>query len=185
MSSAAVLAHALEAADSGDGSETRSKLLGWALLCSVCFYMASFAIAWGGVPWIYPSEIFPMAVKERALSTSVCSQWVANFLVAFLIPQQVASLKVAGTFAFYAVCLGLCFLLVYLFVPETKGLPLEDMDRLFGKVDGDLAGALPPPIANHDRFSRQYSTGSSACSIHDLVMFGVGMRERSGTAPDV
>jgi SP family sugar:H+ symporter-like MFS transporter len=106
--------------------------LGWSLLVCICLYMVSFAIAWGGVPWVYPSEIFPMHVKEKALSTSTCSQWTANFLIAYIVPQQVELLKVAGTFTFYTGCLAVCVCLVYCLVPETKGIPLEDMDRLFG-----------------------------------------------------
>merc|ERR1711972_1153005 len=78
--------------------------------------------------WVYPSEIFPMDVKEKAMSTSVGSQWLANFLIAFLVPYQVAALNLYGTFIFYSVCLALVFFLV----PETKGVPMEEMDNLFG-----------------------------------------------------
>jgi len=108
-------------------------LLGWLVLLLVCLYMSAFAISWGGVPWVYPSEIFPMSVKEKAMSTSVFSQWVANFLIAYLVPQQVDWTSVPGTFAFYAVCCAGAFAFVCAFVPETKGLLLEEMGRLFGE----------------------------------------------------
>merc|ERR1719210_2342938 len=106
--------------------------MGPALLVCLCGYSASFGIGWGGVPWVYPSEIFPMDVKEKAMSTSVGSQWLANFLIAFMVPYQVAALNLYGTFIFYSVCLAVIFLLVFFFVPETKGLPLEEMENLFG-----------------------------------------------------
>lgn len=109
---------------------------GVALLVCLCGYMLSFGIGWGGVCWVYPSEIFPMDVKEKAMSTSVGSQWLANFIIAFLVPQQVAIMKKSGTFFFYSVCLAITFTIVYLAVPETKGLPLEDMDKLFGARKG-------------------------------------------------
>merc|ERR1712136_149598 len=116
------------------------------LLLLVCLYMSAFAISWGGVPWVYPSEIFPMSVKEKAMSTSVFSQWVANFLIAYLVPQQVDWTSVPGTFAFYAVCCAGAFALVCAFVPETKGLLLEEMGRLFGEpveVCGAWNGVAP------------------------------------------
>merc|ERR1712232_1392461 len=97
----------------------------------VCIYAIGFG-PWGAVPWVYPSEIFPMDVKEKALSTSVCSQWLANFVIAYLAPQQVEVMRPFGTFFFYAACLAANFVSVYFLVPETKGLALEDMDEVFG-----------------------------------------------------
>jgi len=103
-----------------------------ALLACLCGYMVSFGIGWGGVCWIYPSEIFPMNVKEKALSTSVGSQWLANFVTAYVVPQQVEYTKLFGTFFFYSCCLAITYGIVYCWVPETKGMPMEDMDELFG-----------------------------------------------------
>merc|ERR1719277_1080240 len=130
MGLAAFLAFVLEHQVLPEGSWKQSAV-GWCLLGCVCLYMGAFALAWGGVPWVYPSEIFPMEVKEKALSTSVFSQWIANFLVAYIVPQQVEAFKVWDTFAFYAVCLLGTLVLVALLVPETKGLPLEEMGALF------------------------------------------------------
>merc|ERR1711874_267197 len=105
---------------------------GLALLACLCGYMVSFGIGWGGVPWVYPSEIFPMDIKEKALSTSVSSQWIANFAIAYLVPQQVEMMKPWGTFFFYSAWLVAGIILVWWLVPETKGLALEDMDKPFG-----------------------------------------------------
>merc|ERR1711988_1007964 len=84
---------------------------GYLLVVAVCIYAIGFG-PWGVIPWVYPSEIFPMDVKEKAMSTSVFSQWIANFLIAFLVVQQVHALGAWGTLAFYAVCCGLVFLYV-------------------------------------------------------------------------
>jgi len=114
---------------------------GLPLLFCLCGYMASFGIGWGGVCWVYPSEIFPMDVKEKAMSTSVGSQWLANFLIAFLVPEQVAILRLWGTFVFYSIALMIIFALVFVFVPETKGVPMEEMDKLFGKRSTSESGS--------------------------------------------
>jgi len=105
---------------------------GMILLALLCGYIFSFGIGWGGVPWVYPSEIFPMDVKEMALSMSVGSQWLANFLIAYLVPLQVAHIGLPGTFAFYAVCLAVNFAVVFFFIPETAQRELDDMDQIFG-----------------------------------------------------
>jgi len=131
MSTAAVIAYCIKVLEMTDCT-------GILLLIILCGYMCSFGIGWGGVPWVYPSEIFPMDVKELAMSTSVASQSLANGVIAFIVPEQVHYLSLHGTFAFYAVCLAINFVVVYKFIPETKGLELEEMDELFGpRLDPD------------------------------------------------
>jgi len=114
----------------GSCKETKSTY-GYLLVAAVCIYAIGFG-PWGVIPWVYPSEIFPMDVKEKAMSTSVFSQWIANFLIAFLVVQQVHALGAWGTLAFYAVCCGLVFLYVLFGVPEIKGVRMEDMETIFG-----------------------------------------------------
>jgi len=114
------------------GGEQSSVAVGWALLICICGYCVAFSLGFGPIAWLYPSEIFPMDVKERALSFSVFSQWFGNFVIACIVPQQVQWLKPGGTFVFYAVCIAIAWMSVYHFVPETKGLSLESMDELFG-----------------------------------------------------
>jgi len=91
MTVAAVLAKMI--ADMGDVSDDPAlketqKTYGYLLVVAVCIYAIGFG-PWGAVPWVYPSEIFPMDVKEKAMSTSVFSQWGANFLIAFMVVGQV------------------------------------------------------------------------------------------------
>jgi len=162
---AAVCAYLLE---TGQATEEWRFSLGLSLLLCVCLYMLSFAFAWGGVPWVYPSEIFPMNVKEKAMSTSVCSQWSANFLVAYIVPQQVQSMRVYGTFAFYACCLLCSGILVFWMVPETKGIELEQMDALFGD-DQDLLTPLLPKLETRDGLGTLPHVESHACCLEGLA----------------
>jgi len=128
MGTAAILAKII--ADNPDDTEG-NKTLGLLLVVAVCIYAIGFG-PWAAVPWVYPSEIFPMDVKEKAMSTSVCSQWGANFLIAFLVPLQVNKIDAWGTLAFYSVCCGLVVIYVALCVPEIKGVRMEDMESIFG-----------------------------------------------------
>mmetsp|Transcript_88275 Transcript_88275/g.236786 ORF Transcript_88275/g.236786 Transcript_88275/m.236786 type:complete len:168 (-) Transcript_88275:7-510(-) len=124
-----------------------------------------------------------MAVKEKALSTSVFSQWSANFLVAYVVPLQVKSFSVAGTFAFYTACLVACLGLVYCAVPETRGLELEEMGRLFGEDGSDGLPELSAPLTPPDFGPRLgVRPGSSACSLSALGQLGRG---RAQTMPDM
>merc|ERR1712048_1544385 len=89
----------------GQAEGTNTVTYGWCLFIAVNAFMASFAIGWGGVPWVYPSEIFPMDCKEKALSVSVFFQWFANFFIATIVPIQMNWVGAPGTFAFYGICL--------------------------------------------------------------------------------
>merc|ERR1712070_617045 len=134
MGVAAVLAKMID--DMGDVSHDDSlketqKMYGYMLVVAVCIYAIGFG-PWGAVPWVYPSEIFPMDVKEKAMSTSVFSQWGANFLIAWMVVGQVRLWGAWGTMAFYAVCCGLVVVYVAMAVPEIKGVRMEDMETVFG-----------------------------------------------------
>jgi MFS family permease len=101
------------------------------LVGAVCCYAIGFG-PWGAIPWVYPSEIFPMDVKEKAMSTSVFSQWIANFLIAFMVNPLIVALQVWGTLAFFAVCCAGVLVIIALTVPEIKGVRMEDMESVFG-----------------------------------------------------
>ena len=59
---------------------------GWVTVVLIVVFEYGFGLAWAGVSWIYPSEIFPMRVKARALSISVTAQYVFNFGIVYLFP---------------------------------------------------------------------------------------------------
>lgn len=73
-----------------------------------------------------------MDVKEKAISTSVFSNWVANCLIAILVPIQTDAWFSWGTLLFYAVCCGVIVVVAALVVPEIKGVRIEDMESIFG-----------------------------------------------------
>jgi MFS family permease len=133
MGVAAVLAKMIDDMDvvADPSLKETQKTYGYALVVAVCIYAIGFG-PWGAVPWVYPSEIFPMDVKEKAMSTSVFSQWFANFLIAWMVVGQVHLWGAWGTMAFYAVCCGLVCVFVAICVPEIKGVRIEDMESVFG-----------------------------------------------------
>jgi len=128
---AAILAKMIKDMEDDPSTKDTQETYGYMLVVAVCIYAMGFG-PWGIVPWVYPSEIFPMDVKEKAMSTSVTSQWGANFLIAFLVVGQVHSWGSWGTLAFYSVCCGLVVFYVALCVPEIKGVKVEDMETIFG-----------------------------------------------------
>ncbi|GLA79907.1 hypothetical protein AtubIFM56815_000711 [Aspergillus tubingensis] len=87
--------------------------------------------SWGATIWIWTSEVFSMNVRAQAVGMATQTQNVANAIVQQFFPTF---LNNCGFYAFYMFA-GICFLLalfVFFFVPETKQVPLEEIDALFG-----------------------------------------------------
>jgi SP family arabinose:H+ symporter-like MFS transporter len=98
---------------------------GPATLAAVLVYIAAFAVAMGPIPWVLISEIFPGAIRGRAVAVGVGAIWAACLVVAQTFPVLKEELGPAITFWIYAACSLLSLAFVIARVPETKGRSLE------------------------------------------------------------
>ncbi|MBK8881183.1 MAG: sugar porter family MFS transporter [Bacteroidales bacterium] len=102
------------------------------LIC-IMFFLAFFSSCIGPVFWTLVSEIFPNRIRGKALAFASFTQWIFNFLVVLLFPHFLAMLGGAITFIFLAVMSFVQWLFTYLYVPETKGKSLEEIELLWKK----------------------------------------------------
>ena len=100
------------------------------LICILSF-IAFFASCIGPVFWTLVSEIFPNRIRGKAVAFASFTQWIFNFLVVLLFPHFLASLGGAKTFLFLALMSFLQLLFTYLYVPETKGKSLEEIEQFW------------------------------------------------------
>mmetsp|Transcript_50149 Transcript_50149/g.156961 ORF Transcript_50149/g.156961 Transcript_50149/m.156961 type:complete len:144 (-) Transcript_50149:71-502(-) len=108
--------------------------LGWSgliTLAMVCIYGFFFQFAWGTIPWIYPSEIFAMAEKDKAVSLAVFWQYAINGIVVIITPHMI-NWTVAGTFGVFGGLNVLNVIFVLACIRETRCVPLEQVPGLFG-----------------------------------------------------
>jgi MFS family permease len=105
------------------------------VLC-VLFYIASFAISLGPIFWLIIAEIYPLKVRGRAMSLATLSNWLFNMVVASTFLTLTEKLGKAGTFWFYAVVCVIGIIFCYLYVPETKGHTLENIEDFLKKNKG-------------------------------------------------
>jgi SP family arabinose:H+ symporter-like MFS transporter len=91
--------------------------------------MVSFAISQGAVIWVYISEIFPNTTRSRSQSVGTTTHWVMNAVIAGIFPVLVTK-GMWLPFASFAVMMALQFVVVWLYLPETRGLTLEQITRL-------------------------------------------------------
>lgn len=106
---------------------------GLPLLLGVILFIAAFAMAMGPVGWLYCSEIFPNKVRGRAMSIAALTIWVSCYIVAWTFPMLNDSPNIgpAKTFWAYAAVSLFAFFFVLLFLPETKGRTLEEIEKMW------------------------------------------------------
>ncbi len=105
-------------------------IIGVGTLIFMVIYTASFMMSWGPVCWVLVSELFPNAIRGKAVAIAVAAQWGANFLISSTFPA-VAEFSTGGTYCFYGLMSLLSFIFVWKMVPETKGKTLEEMENLY------------------------------------------------------
>lgn len=113
------------------------RMEGWASVAMLMVYMLSFGASWSPVPWALPSEIFPSSLRGKGVAMSTCANWLNNFVIGLITPPLVERTGY-GAYIFFATFCLLSVLWTYLFVPETKGRSLEEMDNVFGDVSSEI-----------------------------------------------
>ncbi|AEE84458.1 putative major facilitator, sugar transporter, major facilitator superfamily [Arabidopsis thaliana] len=96
----------------------------------ICIYVAAFAWSWGPLGWLVPSEIFPLEIRSAAQSITVSVNMIFTFLIAQVFLMMLCHLKF-GLFIFFAFFVVVMSIFVYLFLPETRGVPIEEMNRVW------------------------------------------------------
>jgi sugar porter (SP) family MFS transporter len=102
-------------------------------LISILLFIAFFASCIGPVFWTLVSEIFPNRIRGKAVAFATFTNWIFNFLVVLLFPHFLASVGGVVTFLFLALMSLLQLLFTYIYLPETKGKSLEEIEKLWNK----------------------------------------------------
>ncbi|XP_051832479.1 solute carrier family 2, facilitated glucose transporter member 10 [Antechinus flavipes] len=106
-------------------------VLNWiALLCMMAF-VSAFSFGFGPITWLVLSEIYPAEIRGRAFAFCNSFNWAANLLISLSFLDLIGAIGLSWTFLLYGLMavIGLGF--IYLFVPETKGQSLAEIDQQF------------------------------------------------------
>ena len=102
--------------------------LKWVAVGSLVTYIICFAMSLGPIGWIIVSEVFPLKIRGIAMSICTVANFAFNFFVVGSFPVLMHRVGGAVTFWGFAVVSFLCIVFVYFFVPETKGISLEQIE---------------------------------------------------------
>ena len=107
--------------------------LKWVAVGSLVTYIVCFAMSLGPIGWILVSEVFPLKIRGIAMSICTVSNFAFNFFVVGSFPILLHRIGGAWTFWMFGAVSLFCIIFVYFFVPETKGISLEQIESNWRK----------------------------------------------------
>lgn len=115
------------------------------VLMAIIGFVASFAISFGPVMWVLLSEIFPNQYRGMAMSLAGFWNSAVSASVTFIFPWELSHLGSAGTFLGYGLMAAAALVFVLLFIPETKGKTLEELEVMLMRKGKSAQAERPKP----------------------------------------
>ena len=134
-----------------------AKSWGVGVLAILLIYVACYSLSISPLFWLMTAEIFPNRLRGVGASAATVANWSANLLVSVTFLTLISALGKSWTFWLYAIFAGLAIIFVARFVPETKGRPLEHIDRYWTEGRRWPETASEPPRAQSSQRQRQGS----------------------------
>lgn len=132
------------------------KPTGNAMIFITCLFIFFFASTWAGGVFCIVSETYPLRIRSKGMAVATAANWIWGFLISFFTPFITGAIHFYYGFVFSG-CLLFSIFYVYFFVPETKGLSLEEVDELYRQNISPWKSPnwLPPPRDVMAQTSRQ------------------------------
>lgn len=106
-----------------------------AVIACTYLFVATFAVSWGPVSWVYPPELFPLRVRGKAIALTTSSNWAFNFALGYFVPPGFVNIKWKVYILFGVFCTAMLLHVFFLF-PETSGKTLEEVEEMFTDPSG-------------------------------------------------
>ena len=97
-------------------------------LVTIPLYVLFFSLGAGPIPWLLYNEVFPTRIRARAVSACTALNYVSNSIVGATFLPMVGTYGLSGSYGFYTLLCASGYVFVDRFIPETKGLRLEDVE---------------------------------------------------------
>ncbi|KAH6698269.1 putative glucose transporter rco-3 [Leptodontidium sp. MPI-SDFR-AT-0119] len=139
-----------------------------AQIAFIAIFIFFFASTWGPGAWILIGEIFPLPIRSRGVGLSTASNWMWNTIIAVITPYMVGKDKGNLKSSVFFIWGGLCtaaFVYSYFLVPETKGLSLEQVDRMMEETTPRTSAKWVP----HQTFAAAMEEKRGSVAVHGEV----------------
>ena len=106
----------------------QSPVLGYYAITALLLFIIGFAMSAGPIIWVICSEIFPLGGRDLGITFSTSANWISNAIIGGTFLTMLSKLGNGNTFLFYGGIQALFIVFFMLFVPETKGISLENIE---------------------------------------------------------
>ncbi|KAL9090283.1 MAG: hypothetical protein Q9165_005315, partial [Trypethelium subeluteriae] len=148
-------------------ADAGSKAANDCLIVFVCFYIFFFASTWGPGAWVLIGEVFPLPIRAKGVALGTASNWFWNCIIGVITPYMVdkdsGNLGSKVFFVWGSTC-ALCALFAYLMVPETKGLSLEQVDKMLEETTPATSSKWRP----HDTFAHEMGMAKGQTQVEGI-----------------
>ncbi|KAK7319117.1 hypothetical protein RJT34_03831 [Clitoria ternatea] len=103
---------------------------GWLAIVGMGLYIIFFSPGMGTVPWVVNSEIYPLRYRGVCGGMASTTVWVSNLIVSQSFLSLTQAIGTAWTFMLFGCVAVVAIFFVIIFVPETKGVPMEEVEKM-------------------------------------------------------
>lgn len=107
-----------------------------AMVVMIYLFVIGYSASWGPVPWVFVSEIFPTRLRAYGVGLAAATQWLFNFVITKITPEAINNIGWRTFLMFAIFCMAMA-VFVWVLVPETKQMTLEEIDVVFGTVNAE------------------------------------------------
>ncbi|KAK2642902.1 hypothetical protein Ddye_024665 [Dipteronia dyeriana] len=104
--------------------------MGWLAIIGLALYIIFFSPGMGSVTWIVNSEVYPLRFRGVCGGIAATANWTSNLIVAQTFLSLTEAIGTSFTFLIFGVISVVALFFVLVCVPETKGLPIEEIEKM-------------------------------------------------------
>ncbi len=133
-----------------EGLSKSGSELGWLPVVCLVIFVVAFSFGYGPIPWMIVAEITPSSALSFISSIATAVNWTLAFAITKEFADVQKAITQSGAFWTFAGCSAASVVFVFMFVPETKGKSVEEMQKIF-------LGSKHSEYSNN-RYNKQVST---------------------------